>query len=110
VFHCAAGKDRTGVLAALLLGALGVSDDDIAEDYALTAAGMERLRAWAAINRPELLGRMAEAPAAWMAVEPEAIRRLLVDLRTEFGSITEYLSSIGIGHALVDDLRAAYIA
>jgi protein-tyrosine phosphatase len=36
LFHCAAGKDRTGVAAALLLSALGVSDDDIVADYALT--------------------------------------------------------------------------
>src|SRR4029078_2117372 len=38
VFHCSAGKDRTGVLAAVLLSVLGVSDDDIAADYALSRA------------------------------------------------------------------------
>ena len=47
VFHCAAGKDRTGLLAALLLGSLGVSHDDIVDDYSLTVAGMDRFRAWA---------------------------------------------------------------
>ena len=36
VFHCAAGKDRTGVLAAILLGALGVSEQDIVADFMLT--------------------------------------------------------------------------
>src|SRR5256714_3214386 len=35
VFHCAAGKDRTGILAALVLSLLGVPDEDIAEDYGL---------------------------------------------------------------------------
>jgi protein-tyrosine phosphatase len=110
VFHCAAGKDRTGVLAALLLAALGVDDEDIAEDYALTKAGMERLMAWAGENRPELISRMSEAPAAWMAVEPVAIRSLLADLRSDFGSIDEYLSSIGVGRAVVGDLRTAYLS
>jgi len=40
LFHCAAGKDRTGVVAALLLSVLGVPDDDIVEDYMLSAASV----------------------------------------------------------------------
>ena len=39
VFHCFAGKDRTGILTALVLGLLGVADDDIAADYALSGRG-----------------------------------------------------------------------
>ena len=46
VFHCFAGKDRTGILTALVLGLLGVADDDIAADYALSAAAMHRLLDW----------------------------------------------------------------
>ncbi|MEZ5261759.1 MAG: tyrosine-protein phosphatase [Acidimicrobiales bacterium] len=42
VFHCAAGKDRTGILAAMLLGLLGVDDDTIVADYALSQANMAR--------------------------------------------------------------------
>ena len=38
LFHCTAGKDRTGVVAMLLLGILGVSDEDILEDYIYTNA------------------------------------------------------------------------
>nr|WP_246086898.1 tyrosine-protein phosphatase [Nocardioides humi] len=41
LFHCAAGKDRTGVLAALLLAVLGVGEDDIVADYLLSAASVE---------------------------------------------------------------------
>lgn len=41
LFHCAAGKDRTGVVAALLLSLLGVADDDIVDDYVLSAASVE---------------------------------------------------------------------
>ena len=36
-FFCAAGKDRTGLVAAIVLGALGVADETVAADYALTA-------------------------------------------------------------------------
>ncbi|TFY64488.1 hypothetical protein EVJ58_g2596 [Rhodofomes roseus] len=44
IFHCTAGKDRTGVAAALLLKVAGVNDDAIAEDYALTRVGREPAR------------------------------------------------------------------
>ena len=43
VFHCAVGKDRTGILAAVLLGAVGVSDDDIIQDYALSHSHIQEL-------------------------------------------------------------------
>ena len=43
VIHCSAGKDRTGVLSALILAFLGVPDETIVEDYALSAAAMGRL-------------------------------------------------------------------
>ena len=45
VFHCAAGKDRTGLLAGLLLSLLGVSDRQIVHDYALTADVLHHLQA-----------------------------------------------------------------
>ncbi|MGA0136114.1 MAG: tyrosine-protein phosphatase, partial [Ilumatobacteraceae bacterium] len=54
VFHCAAGKDRTGILAALVLGALGVDAATIAADYGLTQDAMQRLLVWARDHHPEL--------------------------------------------------------
>ena len=42
VFHCAAGKDRAGVLAAVILGLLGVPEGDIVQDYAMSAKYMPR--------------------------------------------------------------------
>jgi protein tyrosine/serine phosphatase len=43
LFHCAAGKDRTGVLSALLLDVLGVRRSAIAEDYAMTSRALPRV-------------------------------------------------------------------
>jgi protein-tyrosine phosphatase len=63
VFHCAAGKDRTGVLAALTLALLGVPDDDIADDYALSGESERRYYAWA---------RRARRRAAAGAEPPDA--------------------------------------
>ena len=51
VFHCAAGKDRTGVTAMLVLGSLGVPREYIAADYQLTAEAMDRMLAWAQRQR-----------------------------------------------------------
>ena len=50
VFHCAAGKDRTGVLGALVLRLLGVADADIGDDYALSEPAMDALKAWVVAN------------------------------------------------------------
>src|SRR5262245_19198979 len=44
IFHCSAGKDRTGVLAAVVLAAMGVVDDDVVEDYTLSAPLMREIR------------------------------------------------------------------
>jgi protein-tyrosine phosphatase len=105
VFHCAAGKDRTGILAALLLSSLGVPDEHVVADYALTGAAMDRMRAWAAVSSPELAEALRDHPAAHLAAEPEAIARLLTDIRDGHGSVTEYLRSIGITLAVLARLR-----
>ena len=60
VVHCVAGKDRTGVVAALTLAALGVAEQDIAEDYALTAAATGRFTEHLRRANPE----MAMLPSA----------------------------------------------
>jgi len=106
VFHCAAGKDRTGLLAALLLGSLGVSHDDIVDDYALTAAGMERFRVWAEREWPEWTTRMASMPPAFAMALPEAMRHMLDRLSGEHGSIRGYVKSIGVSDATLEALES----
>src|SRR2546421_8253250 len=44
LIHCTAGKDRTGVISALILSIAGVNDQEIAEEYALTTQGLEPMR------------------------------------------------------------------
>ena len=105
VFHCAAGKDRTGLVAALLLGALGVPDDFIVADFALTGPAMARTRAWAADHRPELLARFNSAPAGFMVALPSAMAEILDRLHSRHGSIVGYLATIGIGDDVVAQLR-----
>ncbi len=109
VFHCAAGKDRTGLLAALLLGSLGVSHDDIVADYALTVEGMQRFRAWAAREWPEWLERMATMPPAFTAALPEAMSHIIDELCDAHGTIRDYVKSIGVSDATLATLESVLL-
>jgi protein-tyrosine phosphatase len=110
VFHCAAGKDRTGLLAAMVLGALGVPDDVIVADYALTAAGMERMKRWAAATNPEMYARWQSMPAVYAASEPEAMVRTLADVNAAHGSVRAYVRSLGVTAAEVAELERLLLA
>jgi protein tyrosine/serine phosphatase len=101
VFHCAAGKDRTGVVAALTLGLLGVPDDTIAEDYALTQRSENRYNAWRAANDPAFVPPLSPsaAPAAAMLL-------FLAELRDRYGSLPGYAARAGVTPDHVDALRA----
>jgi protein tyrosine/serine phosphatase len=94
VVHCVGGKDRTGLLTALLLHLAGVPTDEIAADYALSE---ERLRprheAWfeAAETDAERrrLERIAQTP-------PEAITGVFDELERRYGSVEGYLRAAGV--------------
>ncbi len=104
VFHCAAGKDRTGLLAMLVLGALGVGHDDIVEDYALTSTTMEAFKA-AAAQSPEAAESLAAVPQLFFAADPLAMSRVLGDIETAHGSVRAYVRSIGVPDADVTSLQ-----
>jgi protein-tyrosine phosphatase len=105
VFHCAAGKDRTGMMAMLVLGAIEVVDEYIVADYALTAEGMARFNTWAVANFPDAYERMNSMPPAFGASVPEAMMRMLGRMRREHGSVTNYVLELGVTQGEVDHLR-----
>jgi protein tyrosine/serine phosphatase len=102
VVHCVAGKDRTGVVCALALSLLGVSDMDIAADYALSAVGFERYKAR---MRKELPDETSPSPQ-WYRSPTEAMMLFLPDLRKRHGSVGEYLIGAGLAPERIDALRA----
>ena len=104
VFHCAAGKDRTGVLAALLLSSLGVEDAHICADYGLTQDAMQRTIAWSKVHRPELAERYATIPKAFLAADPRAMQIILAELAQQHGSVRNYVREIGVADATVEVL------
>jgi len=109
VFHCAAGKDRTGIVAALLLAGLGVPDSVIEADYALSAEASERMRTWVIERAPEFAEQFAKVPSVFFAAHPAAIRGLLDDLRTDHGSIREYCGTIGVGPSAWRHLEESFL-
>ncbi len=109
VFHCAAGKDRTGLLAALVLSALGVSDEDVVADYALTTAAMERMRAWSEVNNPEYFAYMQRQPSAFLVADPEAMAGLLQLIRAVHGSTREYVIGLGVPSVVLAELEGALV-
>jgi len=101
VFHCAAGKDRTGVLAALVLEILGVGRGDIVADYVITA---ERLRLimerWLA--DPGFAERMARVPASRFSVEAATMEAFLDRLQAEFGGARQWALGAGVPAGVLD--------
>lgn len=94
-FHCTAGKDRTGLIAALLLSNAGVARDVVIAEYALTtrlgASLMDRLRI--AIRHR---GASAARTEQILASEPDTMRNVLAHLDTTYGGPISYLDRIGI--------------
>ena len=110
VVHCSAGKDRTGIVVAMVLDALGVPHEAIIADYAATAQNMprvvERLR-----RSPSVQGRVGpnqEAtmiPAWVLGAEPQTMRRFLRYLG-ENGGAAQWMLQHGLSTADLDHLRS----
>lgn len=109
IVHCAAGKDRTGVLVAVILALLGVADEVIAEDYALSAAAMEALVGRIVERMPEQRDAIMEVADVMFSASPVAITALLKGLRAEHGTIEAYAAAHGVGGEVVGALRASLL-
>jgi protein-tyrosine phosphatase len=108
VFHCAIGKDRTGILAAMLLSLVGVPDEDIIEDYTLSGPYMEELLKQ--INSdPKTAANVPQVPDYFWTATPESMELLLTTLRKEYGSIPDYLESMGSTDSLIERLEKALL-
>jgi protein-tyrosine phosphatase len=104
VYHCAAGKDRTGVISAILLSALGVRDEVIVADYALTQQNLDAIVA--RLHESEGYKAMfAELPPDTLHAEPETMVALLAGLQERYGGAVAYLEGAGVSAEALAELE-----
>jgi len=108
VYHCAAGKDRTGLISAIVLGLLGVPDEFIVADYAATQDNLDAI-----IDRLMQSSGYREAidnlPADTLHAKPGTMFSLLDRLRDRYGSFRGYASDIGLSDALIHRLESGLL-
>ncbi len=109
VFHCTAGKDRTGLLSALVLSLLGVPEDTVVADYALSGAAMARLRAKLLITFPDGQLLIDTDSDAFFSADPSNMVSLFAHLKERYGTTAQYVSAIGVPSEVVDSLRQAML-
>jgi len=108
VLHCAAGKDRTGLVTALVLRLIGVADNDIVDDYLATAHNLprivERLRSW-----PFYRDHMAIVPPEVYQAHDRTIRGFLDALDADFGGAAGWATARGLPDSVRAELRAGLL-
>jgi protein-tyrosine phosphatase len=108
VFHCAAGKDRTGIAAALLLSLLGVARETVIEDYMLTAAHTEQIMQ-VFLNDPKKALFTRVEPAVLrplMSVEPAFLMAMFGALEREYGTVEVFIRDVlGVDAAMAEAIR-----
>ncbi|MET0903209.1 MAG: tyrosine-protein phosphatase [Acidimicrobiales bacterium] len=109
LFHCAAGKDRTGVVAAVLLALVGVSREEIVADYHATAGAMAAFVDWLTITHPEALDAMTSQPPEYLEAPIEAMEGFLERVEQRHGSIEGYVTDLGVDAATIGRLRTTLV-
>lgn len=108
LFHCTAGKDRTGVTAMLLLKLAGVDDADVIADYAVTDIYMREV----VVHQLDSLRRMPDAPDIPDYVFkslPESMERALHHLAETYGTAEEYLLKAGVSAQNLAKIKAKLV-
>lgn len=104
VFHCSAGKDRTGLVAALILEVLGVDSETIAADYMLTGEVVDGI-----VRRIRTIEHNSSPTAQTLAPQPVAFRAYQETLRGEFGGAEPYLRGLGVNDDTLERLRRSLL-
>ncbi|KAL9713129.1 hypothetical protein Ac2012v2_004370 [Leucoagaricus gongylophorus] len=93
LFHCTAGKDRTGIIAAILLKLAGVDDESIAEDYALTRVGREPAREMilARLSKEPLFASNSEAALNMFTCRHNTMTAFLKLVEEKYNGVEAYV-------------------
>jgi protein-tyrosine phosphatase len=105
IVHCAAGKDRTGVVVALALTIAGVEPEAIVDDYMATDDRLEAIVERLSRSRM-YAGDITSRPVKAHAPRAETMKAFLEQLTVRYGGIDAWLTANGFGEAEVAALRA----
>lgn len=110
VIFCSAGKDRTGLVSALTLSAVGVPDDVVAEEYARTERVMSGAFRDVIVRRSVSAGLSAQNVAVKLGSPASLMRETLAGLRATHGGAAGYLRDHGLPAEALDALRSSLVA
>lgn len=111
IFHCTAGKDRTGAVAALTLTAVGVDRDDVLHDYELTEQNLagpwlehhlDMLRGVGVTLTPKILELVGDSPVV-------ALEQAFSSVESRYGSVRDYLLQNGLNEGALENLHARLV-
>jgi protein-tyrosine phosphatase len=108
IFHCNAGKDRAGIVSALLLLILGVSEETVVADYSLSNRYYEHFRRMVAprITRLGVFNVTVDDLYPLITADPVILRNALAHIRLQYGSIQDYLTGpAGLDMQTLERLR-----
>lgn len=109
-YHCTTGKDRTGILTALLLSIARVPEEDIIADYCVSQVYMRPVYEELTRLMPPLLKENGEAvmpdlDSPFFLTSPSNMRQLLEHLNEKYGSVEQYVLDCGVTQEAVDAIR-----
>jgi protein-tyrosine phosphatase len=104
LFHCSAGKDRTGVLGATVLAVLGVSREDIVADFLMTNEVIDGILA-----RIKKMPGFEDSTREGIIAPKVAIEKFLDVTQTEFGGSEAYLLQQGVQQSTIDSFRESML-
>ena len=102
--HCTAGKDRTGVLVGMIMDVLGCHDEDIAHEYGLSDASIDRLIAYLRASGRQLEGSEDEIRAR-LATPPERMAGFIELLREHHNSAATFFEGQGVDPSAIERVR-----
>lgn len=96
IYHCTAGKDRTGIVSMLILGLSGVSKKDIIANYEVTYTYL-----------PVIVNK--EVVTNLIYSKPEYIKKAIEHIEKEYGTYKEYLLSCNIDNEVLEIVKEKYL-
>jgi protein-tyrosine phosphatase len=109
LFHCTAGKDRTGIAAAIILYALGVDEETIFNDYEATNYYRRNENAKAIAQMTKYYGLDEKMATNMMGAKREYIQATFATIKAQYGTMDNYLEKVlGLTKAKIATLKKYY--